>query len=466
MLIGFANSAAVTSKAAHDLSTMFVLCVRCSSHLSTLALRLYASSLLMMSLSSFPTVLAQSVAHFLPTQDRIVLARCSRRARKCAAAAFAWLSADPVSVDVGRHLPSGPLLSFIPVSVVWVEPFTAHSSAGRVAAILSMANRSAISALHIELRQKLSDALASQLLQDPTLQRLQSITLGMYKRRLLELACQLPLLATLRLLTPITPEDAAMLSAAPSLTDLTVSHADSSHSCFSFVFQSSKVRRLTVLNFQPAVILSMSQELAWQRLRELSLTSDDERIYVLSSDAVTAGFPFLRSLMVLRLAGKNWASESIWDPLLAHAHRIPTLRRLIIECVNGGGSLHCSDDVVLSLPLSAPQLCVEWLVSEDSFHRVESSLRPLLAPVCGRLMIREELNAKQSMCIVRDAAPCYDSQRAAMHISAAPQLCRFHCGQACAAADIDALQAAITIPCARFDCFRWLLQTPDQRWVS
>ena len=118
------------------------------------------------------------------------------------------------------NLSSGPLLRFIPIILVWIG----DEQSDLVARMTSVADRACVVALQLDLPMhvRLEDAAASALLQAPCLQRLHSLTLGEHTRRIIELACQLPLLATLKLRMDLTEEDAAMLSAAPSLTHLSV----------------------------------------------------------------------------------------------------------------------------------------------------------------------------------------------------------------------------------------------------
>ena len=355
----------------------------------------------MMFLFSLPTVLTQAIAHFLPTKDRIVLARCSRRARKCAAAAFAWLSADPVTVGIGRFLPSGPLLPFIPICLVWSRYAPDEPCANIARHILTMAHHSPIAVLHIQLRRPVDESIATQLLQAPDLQRLQELTLSPYTRRQIELACMLPRLATLKLFGLLASDDAALLAPAPSLTDLTVGHDEPGG--LQAVLRCSRLHRLTIFQFHRGDFMSFSQEFVWQQLRELSLTAEVWSS-VLPSDEIAVSFACLHSLLVLSIAGFHPASAVNLDCVLTHVHRIPKLRRLIIECVLGVRvGMHCSVDVLLSLLRSDSELCVEWLVPAGFSKWIESYVRPWLAQVHGKVMFIEEPKEKQSrVCIVRE----------------------------------------------------------------
>ena len=340
-----------------------------------------------MSLSSLPSVLAQSIAHSLTTKERLRLARCSRRNRTLAEAPFAWLHADPIPLDIdGRGLSSGPLLRFIPIRLFWRKYSMPHSVADRVSRLIAIADRSHVVA--IQFFQKLDDALMSRILQAPSVLRLQSLSLWGHTRRQIELVCQLPLLATLVLASPLSTADASLLSPAPSLTDLTVTNATSDPGSLASVLQCSKLRRLAVSGFRVADLPAFSQEPRWQQLREL-VVSPSAPWGLLSADTMAAAFSSLRSLLVLQLAGENL------DPLLAHVRRIPTLRRLIIECDGLGlvvwsDSLSYSDDVLLSLLRSSPTLNVDWLAAPLDSERLESLLRPLIAELGAQLIHSEE----------------------------------------------------------------------------
>ena len=192
--------------------------------------------------------------------------------------------------------------------------------------------------------------LACQLLQSRGMKRLPSLTLWSYNRRLIELACQLPLLATLRLECPLAAADGLLLSAARSHTDLTVTHAAADRGCFSSVLRCPKLRRLglEVSGFRVADLQAFSQEPGWQQLRELVLTPMNTWDQ-LSADTFAAALSSLRSLLVLQLTGENF------DPLLAHVHRIPGLRRLIIEC--GCWCEDCPTRIMCCWRCCAPILC-------------------------------------------------------------------------------------------------------------
>ena len=124
----------------------------------------------------------------------------------------------------------------------------------------------------------------------------------------------------------------------------------------------------------------------------------DEQVDVRYVDTFAGAFSCLRSLLGLTLCGADL------DPLLAHAHLIPNLRRLIIECANWDHPLHCSDDVLLSLLSSSPNLCVEWLVYSAQVPQVESSEEPFVAQTGGRLMRTEEPDGMQvRLRLMRDA---------------------------------------------------------------
>ena len=347
-----------------------------------------------MSLSSLPSVLAQSIAHFLTTEERLGLARCSRQHRLLAQAPFAWLGADPLTIEFdGNNLSSSPLLRFIPVSLVWGRYVEADSIPRTVCNVIAIADR--IHLVALQLCQLLDDASLSQLLQPSSLKRLQSLTLWSHRRSLIELACQLPLLTSLTLRCPLAEDEAALLSTAPSLTDLTVSHPHPG--CLSAVLHCPKLRRLTVYGFRWSDLRSFSQGLCVPQLRELSLTgSFDRRVssrYVEVMDAALSG---LRSLLVLTLGASDL------DPLLTHVHRIPTLRRLVIECRGWEENLHCSEAVMLSLLRSVPSLCVDWLVDQS----IERSLHTIVAAFRVQLILIEGLSKSQSrLCVVRAATP-------------------------------------------------------------
>ena len=339
------------------------------------------------SLSSLPDALAQSIAHFLTTKERLRLARCSRQNRLMAEASFAWIGADPITVpvDAGVNadpLPSGPLLRFIPIGLVWHGCVERDAIARHIHIITAVADRAHVVALTLHTAQWLDDALAGQLLQAPGLQRLETMTLWAHTHRLIELACQLPLLATLVLWSSFAAADASLLVAAPSLTDLTVTQAGADPDCLSSVLPCPKLRRLAVVGFRVADLQTFSQEPGWQQLRELYLLSDSWD--VLSADTWAAAFSSLRSLRVLTLSGEKL------DPPLAHVHRIPLLRRLIIQCDYGCAHPPHSNRVLRSLLHSSPTLRVEWLAAAVELERVGSMLRPLVAMLGAQLLHREE----------------------------------------------------------------------------
>ena len=218
--------------------------------------------------SSLPDVLAQFISHFLTTNERLAMARCSRQNRILAEAPFAWHNADPITIKIDSNgLPSGPLLRFIPVSLVWNGYSTRDSAIG----VTSVAGRSNVVALTTRLRGWLDDAPVSEVLEAAGLMRLQSLTLHAHTWRLVELVCKLPLLTSLTLWVPLASADAALLSAAPSLTDVTVSQPDPA--CLSSVLRCSKLRRLALSGFRWVDFPSFCRESGMQRLRELSLST-------------------------------------------------------------------------------------------------------------------------------------------------------------------------------------------------
>ena len=311
------------------------------------------------------------------------MARCNRRCRCVAEAPFAWIGVDPVRLDMdGRLPPSGPLLRFIPIALVW----HGGDKAGSANRVSRFGERAHLVAFH--LRCTLDDARASQFFLAPGLQQLQLLTLRSHTRRLIDLACKLPLLATLRLESPLSTAEASLLSAAPSLTDLSVSQPEPG--CWPCLLQCRKLHRLAVVGFGfTSILRSLSAELGWQRLRELSLAGFEERLDVLSAEAMDVGFSCLRSLLVLSVVGARFASRSSLNPLLAHVHRIPTLLRLLIDCIHVPGLPH-SDAALLSLLRSSPNLCVEWLVGEPASDWVKSMLQPLADQLGGELTRTKE----------------------------------------------------------------------------
>ena len=354
-----------------------------------------------MFLASLPNVLAQSIAHFLTTKERLALARCSRHNQLLACAPFAWLHADPMTVTVhrkadGDNPPSGPFLRFLPpISLVWIGPDKPRFMARRVSRITAIAEKVHLVALQIRLFEAMDDALASQLLQDPSLKRLESLALWAHTPRLLGLACKLPMLTTLQLRSPLARDAAKLLSASPSLTDLTVSQPDSV--CMSAVLRCPKLSRLAASGFCVSDLLWFSQEPRWQQLFELSLSPLDTWDN-LSARTTDAALSSLRSLLVLTVSGSGL------DRVLAHVHRIPTLRRLIIQCGHGCTRLPHSDAVLLSLLRSAPTLCFEWLVHPSSADEVESLLQPLAGQAGVRIMRVVEPNQREACFrLVRDA---------------------------------------------------------------
>ena len=344
-----------------------------------------------MSLPSLPDVLAQSIAHFLATKERLALARCSRQNRLLAAAPFAWLHADPITVTVltrvdSSNVSSGPLLRFIPISLVW----SGHPTRDSAKRVSRLANRAHAVSLTTHLPTRLDEALVGQILEDPGFKRLESLTLESHTRRLIELACKLPLLTSLTLGTHLAAADVSLLSAAASLTNLSLDRPNPGK--MSSVLECPKLQRLAVSLFRWVDLPSFSQGAGWQRLRELSLTPLDE-LAGTSADTLAVFFSCLRSLLVLSLGGQNM------DPLLAQVHRIPKLRRLIIECDIWAERLPHSDDAMLSLLRSSPNLGVEWLVVLSASVQLESILRPLAKEAGFQLLRREEppLPARQSL---------------------------------------------------------------------
>lgn len=132
----------------------------------------------------------------------------------------------------------------------------------------------------------------------------------------------------------------------------------------------------------------MQSRASWQRLRQLELSlAPADNWDLLSADTVAAALSSLRSLLVLTLSRKNL------DPVLTHVHRIPALRRLIIQCHLSlwSNDLPHSDAAVLSLLRLSPALCVEWLTacSLDS-DQLKSKLQPLAAKLGAQLIHTEE----------------------------------------------------------------------------
>ena len=216
-------------------------------------------------------------------------------------------------------------------------------SQGKVDTFLTVASGAHVVSLtlHLYRLDLMDDALADQLLQDPSLKPLQSLTLWSHTRRLMELACQLPLLTTLRLEGKLFTDEAPLLAAAPSLTDLRITRP--TPGCWPFMLACPKLHRLAVASFPFSELLASMQEPGWRRLRELSLTSFDGSLGCLLADAMAAAFSCLQSLVVLSLDGENL------DSFLPHVHRITTLRRLRIECGGRSVCLNFSDTVLLSL---------------------------------------------------------------------------------------------------------------------
>ena len=350
-----------------------------------------------MSLSSLPSVLAQSIAHFLSTKERLRLARCSRQSRILAEAPFAWLGADSVTLNIDHNdLPSGPLLRSIPTRLVWDRSVKPDSIAGTVSNVFAIADRTHLVAFL--LYQRLDDAIATDLFQAPSLMRLQTLNLRSHPRRHIELACTLPLLTALTLHTPLAEDETSLLSPATSLTDLTVWEPFSGPSCLPSVLHHTKLRRLEVHRFRWAGLSSFSQNPGWQQLRELSLVFFSRSVPSLSAETIAAAFSCLRSLLVLRLDGAGL------QRVLTHVHRIPTLHRLIIECGSWGKNLHCSDAALLSLLRTSPDLCVEWLVPQPQSQWYGSRLLSLVVLAGCRLMRVDESNGNKSrVCIVRGA---------------------------------------------------------------
>ena len=212
-----------------------------------------------MSLPSLPAVLAQSIAHFLTTKERLALARCSQRNRILAESPFAWISAEPITLKFDGHaLPSAHGLRFIPIDLVWLRDVGPAAITDRVTRILAFADRSQL--VSLQLSETLDDAPLTEILQAPSLQRLQTLKLALrsHTRRHIELVRQLPLLATLTIWSPLAKDEAGLLTAAPSLTDVTIS--DPYSGCVSSVLRCSKLRRLAASGMRAAELLACSQE--------------------------------------------------------------------------------------------------------------------------------------------------------------------------------------------------------------
>ena len=166
------------------------------------------------------------------------------------------------------------------------------------------------------------------------------------------------------------------------------------------MLQCSKLHCLVVSDFRWVEFPSFSAGPGWQRLRELSLAPVDEPLSVASAEAMAEGFSCLRSLLVLTLSGENI------NPLLAHVHRIPSLRRLIIGCFCFAYGLPHSNAAMLSLLRSCPDLGVEWQVDPSVYWRIGSMLQPLAEEACFRLLCREGAplpGGRSLVRLVRDA---------------------------------------------------------------
>ena len=262
----------------------------------------------------------------------------------------------------------------------YVEP---ASFADRVSRIVAIADRGHLVALGVF--QELDEAPQSVILQAPSLKRLRSLSLWSHTRRLIELACELPLLATLTLQNPLPAADASLLLAAPSLTDLSVIYAHEDLECMSSVLQCPKLRRLALSCVSLEELLAVGPMPGWQQLRELSLSPSGS--WDSLPETVAAVLSSLRSLRVLQLEGQ------MMDPLLAHLHLIPTLRRLIIDCdsLDWSDDLPHSDAAMLSLLRSSPDLALDWLVDPSiSDEWLEPMLRPLIAEMGAQLIHFEE----------------------------------------------------------------------------
>ena len=81
------------------------------------------------------------------------MARCSRQSRILAEAPFARIGAvrvDPITVKMdGNSPPSGPLLRFIPVILVWSIDGTHAENVATVSNILAVAGRAHLVGLHL-----------------------------------------------------------------------------------------------------------------------------------------------------------------------------------------------------------------------------------------------------------------------------------------------------------------------------
>ena len=338
---------------------------------------------LWMSLPSLPIVLAQSIAHFLRTKERIVLARCGQHSLAWVQSPFAWLCADPILLECDP--PASPLLRCIPVSL----RFDAESNPNHaVSCILSLATRTAVVELWLLQWSMLTDEQAERLLRSPAMQRITSLHILSPTERLVDLACtQLLKLQKLELRSQCWIEICGSLPLAPCLTDLSVCDT-SSLSCLPAVSQCVHLRRLRVHSYCGAEFLGLCRAPCMRHMEDLALMGFDARSGPAGFETLYAGFACLRSLHTIRLQARELGV------VVAFLYRIPRLRCLVIVLESDDG-LCCSWQGLMDLLHLVPQLSVVW----HACH----SLAPIQAQI-DRIVSMDAEMAPRLSCTFSGAA--------------------------------------------------------------
>ena len=370
-------------------------------------------------LCGLPNVLIQYVSHFLACKDLLRFSRCSAHLDSLAHSSFSWKHAQPLRItfpsesgDQFAAVPQTPcpLSRFMPVHLRWL-PLMGVISDAAVDTLLIFCDRVRILDLEFAADREPELHHSARIFSHPGMQALTSLRLQAASRGVLGLACSLPALQSLSILSwaESRADDSRMLNAVlprapPSLTELDAT--DFFYSKHGALFLDQCVlRKLTLRQFNllNGRFRSFCQAPHMQRLSELTL---DSFFGILagsaarpgaSEDDLAAGLSALRDLRVL-----NLADVSKPDLLLTHLHCCPALTKLAVHVGSEGD--HCPSAVALvsvllrcprlSMLLQVPKACHSGgLGSEMRLWRLVRDLRkahPNLASRLTRTIVLEE----------------------------------------------------------------------------
>lgn len=342
-----------------------------------------------MSLSLLPSVLMQTVMHWLHPRQRISLARCSRWTMQCADAAFPWLHCPPLSQSLWKFRPPvapSRLRRWIPLMLGSPEGYDLiDSDAER---ILELAPSSRIVGLdwaHFDL----SVGLTTRLLSAPSMRWLEAVGgQSECSDELMTALASLPSLTALKLYQSSLLDVREMLSRFidhPSLRSLhLLCDAQDDSGILSVVMRMPRIRALH-LNTPPLYSANfVSFCVAMPHLTELSIEWwQADSLKSISDLDLATGFRSLRSLRKLTFLGGWGEDKREEESLIPLLHHLPALRELTIPF-----TVPLTDPARLaSLLTAAPQLRLQLSRVFEGREPDHEARRILITPFAERISI-------------------------------------------------------------------------------